>query len=53
MSPSQDPNSSQYVRCENGLLRNIVRFGNNAIPKALNTVEVCYNVDARFDSVCQ
>jgi hypothetical protein len=52
VSPSQDPNSSQYVRCENDVYRDIVRFGSDTIPNALNSIEVCYNVDPQFDQTC-
>jgi hypothetical protein len=47
------PSSAQYERCENGVLRNVISFGTGVIPPALSTVEVCYNVDAHFNPVCQ
>jgi hypothetical protein len=53
LSIQPDPNSAQYVRCENGNLRNLVRFGSGVIPPALGSVEVCYNVASNFDAVCQ
>jgi hypothetical protein len=41
------------VRCQNGVVRNIVDFGSNVVPPAQGTVEVCYNVDAHFSTLCQ
>jgi hypothetical protein len=46
-------NGAQYVRCQNGVVRNIVDFGSNVVPPAQGTVEVCYNVDAHFSTLCQ
>lgn len=46
-------NGAQYVRCQNGVVRNIVDFGANVVPPAQGTVEVCYNVDPHFSTVCQ
>lgn len=44
---------AQYVRCDNGVLRNVVDFGSQVVPPAQGTVEVCYDVDAHFSQSCQ
>jgi hypothetical protein len=45
-------NGAQYVKCENGLSRNAVRFDGTAVPESLSTVEVCYDVDVSFQNTC-
>jgi hypothetical protein len=43
-----------YIQCQDGVVRNIVEFGQDAIPTAQGTVEVCYDVDAHFNNAsCQ
>ena len=44
---------AEYIQCDNGVLRNIVEFGADAVPPAEGSVEVCYDVDAHFNQVCQ
>ncbi|MBS2030849.1 MAG: hypothetical protein JST54_23300 [Deltaproteobacteria bacterium] len=44
---------AEYIQCDNGVLRNTVEFGADAVPPAEGTVEVCYDVDAHFNSICQ
>lgn len=45
-------NGAQYVKCENGVSRNAVRFSGTAVPESLSTVEVCYDVDVSFQNTC-
>jgi len=48
-------NGSQYIQCQDTVLRNVVEFGSNpaVIPPAQGTVEICYDVDAHFNASCQ
>lgn len=55
ISESEQPSDdgAQYIRCDNGVLRNVVEFGSTVVPPAQGTVEVCYDVDAHFSQTCQ
>lgn len=46
-------NGAQYVKCDSSAFRNVVRFDGTAVPEALSTVEICYDVAPEFQSTCQ
>ncbi len=43
---------AEYVKCDTGGLRNMVRFSGTAVPEPLSTVEVCYEVLPSFQNSC-
>jgi hypothetical protein len=46
------PNAAQYLRCDSSALRNVVRFDGTAVPESLSAVEICYDVQAEFQTTC-
>jgi len=47
------PDGVRYVRCEDGALRNALRFDGAAIPESLSAVEICYDVLSETPLSCQ
>ena len=45
-------NAAQYVRCDSSAFRNVVRFDGTAVPESLSAVEICYDVQADFQTTC-
>jgi hypothetical protein len=43
---------ADYVKCDTGGLRNMVRFEGTSVPDPLSTVEVCYEVLPSFQNSC-
>lgn len=50
LAPS--PNGAQYVKCDSSAFRNVIRFDGTAVPESLSAVEICYDVQAEFQSSC-
>jgi hypothetical protein len=46
------PNAPQYVKCDSSSFRNVIRFDGTAVPESLSTVEICYDVQADFQTSC-
>lgn len=44
---------AQYVKCDAQAFRNVIRFGELAVPLPLSAVEVCYDVEEEFQPTCQ
>ncbi len=49
---SATPNGAQYVKCDASAFRNVVRFDGTSVPQALSAVEICYDVQADFQTSC-
>ncbi|MHB8872688.1 MAG: hypothetical protein ACYC8T_03280 [Myxococcaceae bacterium] len=52
VNTSQTSNAAQYVRCDSSAFRNVVRFDGTAVPESLSAVEICYDVQADFQTTC-
>ncbi|MBI3183837.1 MAG: hypothetical protein HYZ28_16995 [Myxococcales bacterium] len=44
--------AAQYVKCDASAFRNVVRFDGAAVPESLSAVEICYDVQAEFQTSC-